>query len=479
MTTYDCIVVGSGPGGYVAAIRASQLGLRTVVVEKDHLGGRCLQYACIPAKIVLRSADILDEVAHAGEFGIRVGGHSVDFSAIADRRASVIAKLERGVEQLLRSHGVDILAGFATIAADGTVFVEGYPYEAAKGTILACGSTRRALPGLSFNDRIIGTEESWALAEAPDSLAVVGAGPSGVEIASAYARLGAEVVLIEALERVLPSEDAETSKMVEQALRDQGIQVYLNSQLKDVKSDQRQVAYSVNDVQLASDRLVVAAGRRADLGSEDALASLGVDLDEAGHVVVDHQMRTSRAGLWAIGDLVPGPALAHKASEEGIIAAEVIAGLEPPALSYSDIPRVTFSSPNVASVGLTEQQAVDSGYDVTIGSVRYSAVGASAVYGDGSGLVKIVGERTYGELLGAHIVGPRAAELLAEIVTARSLEAGYAEVARVVRAHPTLTEAVAEAARAADGWLIHGAGAPTKARSAASSRSGRSNEDSG
>ena len=345
--------------------------------------------------------------------------------------------------------------GNATVSTGGTVLVDGEQLHAAIGTILASGSTRRILPGLTFGDRIVGTEEAWAFEELPERLAIVGAGASGVEIASAYARLGTEVVLIEALDRILPLEDVEVSSIVEQGLRHQGISVYVGALLGDVRSDARHVVYTVNGMQLVADHLVVAAGRQADMGCGD-IVSCGVQLNAAGLVVVDALMRTSLPGLFAIGDIVPGPAFAHKASEEGIIAAEALGGLDPPQLVHSDIPRVTFCRPNVASMGLTEQQAMDAGYDVVIGRVRYGAIGASAVYGDGAGLVKIIGERQFGELLGAHVVGVKAPELIAELVTARALEAGYVEVGRFLHAHPTFSEAVAEAARAADGWLIHG-----------------------
>jgi len=283
----------------------------------------------------------------------------------------------------------------------------------------------------------------------------VGAGASGAEIASAFARLGSEVLLLEALERVLPTEDADVSRLVERGLKRQGVQVHTSTPVADVDASDSGVSFSFGEQRAQVDYLAIAAGRSADvegLGLDEA----GVQLDEQGLVRVDGAQRTSREGIYAIGDLVPGPALAHKASDEGIIAAEDSAGLPTQPLAHVDIPRATFCLPNVGSFGLTEAQATEQGYEVVIGKVPYGAVGGGTVYGDRTGLIKLVGERRYGELLGGHIVGSRATELIQELVNVRALEGGFAEVARIVHGHPTLSEAVMEAGRAADGWLIHG-----------------------
>ena len=321
--------------------------------------------------------------------------------------------------------------------------------------ILATGSTKKALPGTQFGGRVIGTEEAWALETLPTTLAVVGAGASGTEIASAYARLGCDVTLYEGLDRVLPTEDADISKIAERGFKKQGITVRTGVFVENVVSGDDGVTFTVAGEPQQAEWLVIAAGRAPDtenLGLEEA----GITLTDGGLIAVDGALRTSLAGVYAIGDLVPGPALAHKASEEGIIAAEDAAGLETHAIAHIDIPRATFCSPNVASFGLTEQQARDAGHDVVVGKLGFGAVGAGTVYGDRTGLVKIVGDRTYGELIGAHIVGTKATELIQELVNVRALEGGYAEVARIVHGHPTLSEAVMEAARDADGWLIHG-----------------------
>jgi dihydrolipoamide dehydrogenase len=457
-TSYDCIVIGSGPGGYVAAIRAAQLGKKTAVIEQDKVGGRCLNYACIPAKAVLRSADLLTEINEAGEYGLKVASVEVDYAGIQARREKVVSTLTGGVAGLFKKNKIDLIEGTGALDADGNVLVEADGSKralAAKTVILATGSVPRAIPGVQFGGRVIGTEQAWALQELPARLAVVGAGASGAEIASGFARLGSEVLLLEALERVLPSEDADISRLVERGLKRQGIQVHTGTPVKDVQGTDKSVSFSYGEESAEVDYLVIAAGRGADIDGL-GLADAGVELDERGLVKVDGRLRTSRKGVYAIGDLVAGPALAHKASDEGVIAAEDSSGMQTHPIAYVDIPRATFCTPNVGSFGLTEAQAKEQGYDVIVGKVPYGAVGGGIVYGDRSGMVKLVGESKYGELLGGHIVGARATELIQELVNVRALEGGFAEVARTIHGHPTLSEAVMEAGRAADGWLIHG-----------------------
>jgi dihydrolipoamide dehydrogenase len=438
--TFDCIVIGSGPGGYVAAIRAAQLGMSTAVVERDDVvGGRCLNYACIPAKAVLRSADILSEVRDAGEFGITVGEPTVDFSAIGERRKKVITTLTGGVAGLFKKNGIELISGEGALTADGDVRVGDTVYTANKAVILATGSVKKPLPNLSYGGNVIGTEEAWALTELPKTMIVIGAGASGTEIASAYQRLGTQVTLYEGLDRVLPSEDADISKAAARGFKKQGIEVKVGTFYEGQEADW----------------VVIAAGRGPDVQAL-GLDTAGIELTEQGLIKVDGALRTSKPKVYAIGDLVPGPALAHKASDEGVIAVEDAAGRKTHPISYLDIPRATFCKPNVASFGLTEEQARDAGHDVVVGKIQYGAVGAGTVYGDRTGVIKIVGDKQYGEMLGGHIVGTRATELIQELVNVKILEGGYPEVARIIHGHPTLSEGVMEAARAADGWLIHG-----------------------
>jgi dihydrolipoamide dehydrogenase len=455
MASFDCVVIGSGPGGYVAAIRAAQLGMKVAVVEKDQVGGRCLNYACIPAKAVLRTADVLQEIRDADEFGLKVGDPEIDFGAIMERRKKVIKTLTGGVAGLFKKNKIEFFEGQGGLTGDGNVRVGDDELEVGKCVVLATGSVPKGLPGTELGGRIIGTEEAWALDEMPGRLAVVGAGASGTEIASAYVRLGAEVVLLEMLDRVLPAEDADISKIAERGFKKQGIEVVTGTPVENVEAGENGVSFTYGDQKAEVDWLVIAAGRGPDvegLGLDDA----GVEREDNGLIKVDGALKTSRDGVYAIGDLVPGPALAHKASDEGIIAVEDAAGEQTHPIEYPDIPRATFCTPNVGSFGLTEEQAKEAGHDVVVGKVQYGAVGAGTVYGDRGGVIKIIGDKKYGEMIGGHIVGTRATELIQELVNAKALEGGYPEVARIIHGHPTLSEAVMEAARAADGWLIHG-----------------------
>jgi dihydrolipoamide dehydrogenase len=455
MASFDCVVIGSGPGGYVAAIRAAQLGMKTAVVEKDQVGGRCLNYACIPAKAVLRTADVLQEIRDADEFGLKVADPEIDFGAVMERRKKVIKTLTGGVAGLFKKNKIEYFEGQGGLTGDGNVRVGDEELEVGRCVVLATGSVPKGLPGTELGGRIIGTEEAWALDEMPGRLAVVGAGASGTEIASAYARLGAEVVLLEMLDRVLPAEDADISKIAERGFKKQGIEVVTGTPVENVEAGENSVSFTYGEQKAEVDWLVIAAGRGPDvegLGLDEA----GIEREDNGLIKVDGALKTSRDGVYAIGDLVPGPALAHKASDEGIIAVEDAAGEQTHPIEYPDIPRATFCTPNVGSFGLTEEQAKEAGHDVVVGKVQYGAVGAGTVYGDRGGVIKIIGDKKYGEMIGGHIVGTRATELIQELVNAKALEGGYPEVARIIHGHPTLSEAVMEAARATDGWLIHG-----------------------
>jgi dihydrolipoamide dehydrogenase len=455
---YDCIVIGSGPGGYVAAIRAAQLGLKTAVVEKENTGGRCLNEACIPAKSILRVAEVMSEVQHAGDFGITVGDASFDYAGAAKHRDKVVKTLTGGVAMLFKKNKIDLIEGFGSVTDDGNVRIggqfDGTEVETDR-VILACGSVAKPILDLAFGKRILDTAGMWLLNEQPSRLCVIGAGASGVEIASALGRLGTEVLLLEALDQILPLEDEEISKACAREVKKQNVRIETGAKVEGAEASDSGVKVSWGGEEEEFDYLVIAAGRGPDvegLGLEEA----GIERDDRGLVKVDGRMRTSLSGVWAIGDMVPGPALAHKASDEGIIAVEDAAGNEVHPIDYQFVPAVTFCHPQVASFGMTEKEAREAGHDVVIGKVPMGAVGAPTVYGDRGGLVKIVGDSKYGEILGAHICSVKAADLIQELVNARELEGGYHEVARTIHPHPAFAETVMEAARATDGWLIHG-----------------------
>jgi dihydrolipoamide dehydrogenase len=453
-SSYDCIVIGSGPGGYVAAIRASQLGMKTAVVEKDAIGGRCLNYACIPAKAVLRVADVMSEVRHAGDFGIEVAEPSVNFAGVEAHRDKVIKTLTGGVSMLLKKNNCDVIEGEASLTKDGKVKVGSDVIEA-KTILIATGSVAKPLFGLEFGDRVLDTQGAWLLHEQPAKLAVVGAGASGTEIASAYGRLGTEVVLLEALPQILPLEDEDIARACAREIAKQNVKIVTGANISNVDAGKKSVKIDWGEGAQEFDYLCIAAGRAPDAEALN-LSELGIETDERGMIKVDGHQKTSRDGIYAIGDIVPGPALAHKASEEGVIAMEAAAGQNPHPLDHSAIPAATFCYPQVASFGLTEKAAREAGYDVVVGKVPMGAVGAPTVYGDRGGMIKIVGDKQYGELLGAHILSAKAADLIEELVVAKELEGGYPEVARTIHPHPAFAEAVLEAARATDGWLIHG-----------------------
>jgi dihydrolipoamide dehydrogenase len=450
---YDCIVIGSGPGGYVAAIRAAQLGMKTAVVEKGAIGGRCLNIACIPAKAVLRAADVASEVRHAGDFGVKVGEPEIDFNGVTAHRDKVIKTLTGGVGMLLKKNKVDVIEGEASLTKDGKVRVGDDEIEA--GTIvLATGSVPKPILDLEFGDKVLDTAAAWLLNKQPKRLAVIGAGASGTEIASAYARLGTDTVLLEALPQILPLEDADIARAAAREIGKE-VKIVTGANIDKVDVGKNGVKIDWGEGAQEFDYVAIAAGRAPDveaLGLDEA----GIERDERGQIKVDGHQKTSRDGVYAIGDIVPGPWLAHKASEEGVIAVEAAAGQDPHPLDHSAIPAATFCSPQVASFGLTEAAAKEAGHDVAVGKVPMGAVGAPTVYGDRGGMVKIVGDKKYGEILGAHIVSAKAADLIEELVVAKELEGGYPELARTIHPHPAFAEAVLEAARATDGWLIHG-----------------------
>ena len=451
---YDCIVIGSGPGGYVAAIRAAQLGMKTAVVEREFIGGRCLNIACIPAKAVLRAADVATEVRHAGDFGVKVPEPEIDFAGVGAHRDKVVKTLTSGVSMLLKKNKVDVIEGEGALTPNGNVAVNGDEIEAGI-VILATGSIPNPILGLEFGGPVLDTAAAWLLNEQPAKIAVIGAGASGTEIASAYGRLGTETVLLEALPQILPLEDADIARAAAREIGKNGVKIVTGANVDKVDVTKKGVSIDWGEGAQEFDYVAIAAGRSPDVEAL-GLDAAGIELTDGGQIKVDGQQKTSKDGVYAIGDIVPGPWLAHKASEEGVIAVEAAAGLKPHPLDHSAIPAATFCYPQVASFGLTEAAAKAAGYDVAVGKVPMGAVGAPTVYGDRGGMIKIVGDKRYGEILGAHIVSAKAADLIEELVVAKELEGGYPELARTIHPHPAFAEAVLEAARATDGWLIHG-----------------------
>jgi dihydrolipoamide dehydrogenase len=452
--SFDQIVIGGGPGGYVAAIRAAQLGQKTAVVERDKAGGRCLNYACIPAKTVLRTAEIFHEAQASAELGVVAKDVQLDWEALQKRRADVSAQLTGGVEGLWKKNKIEFIQGDGALTAEGNVKVGDEVYEA-KAVTLATGSVALPIPGVEFGGRVVETWGAWSLPERPNRIAVVGAGASGAELASAYSRFGTEVLLIEMLDQILPAEDKDMAKVVERVFKKEGIEISTGAPVENVEASDSSVKFTYGDNSAEVDYLCIAGGRAPDtegLGLEEA----GVELEEGGRKIkVDGFQRTSNQKVFAIGDLVNRKALAHKASEEGVVAVETAAGVETHAIDQELMVGATFCHPQVASVGLTEAQAKEAGHDVKVGKQKIAGEGAGVVYEDKDGLVKLVVDAKYGEVLGAHVVGNRACDMIAELVATMALEGGYQELTRIVHPHPTVSEAVLDAARAVDGWAIH------------------------
>jgi dihydrolipoyl dehydrogenase len=451
--SYDVIVIGGGPGGYHAAIRSAQLGLRTAVVERDKPGGRCLNYACIPAKTMLHTAEIFDHAQNSADLGVTVKDASLDWKALGERRTKVSETLAGGVKMLWDKNKVTMIEGDGALDADGNVTVGSDTYEAG-AVVLATGSVALAIPGAEFGERIVDTWGAWSLPERPERIAVVGAGASGVEIASAYIRYGTAVTLVEMLPQILPAEDKDVVRVVERVFKKQGIEILTGTPISDVEAGSKSVKAKVGEVALEVDYLCIAGGRAADTESL-GLDRAGVSTGEDGKVEIDEFQRTSNPKIYAIGDLVRGPALAHKAQEEGVVAVETIAGAPTHPVSPDLVAGATFCHPQVASVGMTEAAAKETGKEIKVGRFKLGAVGAGTVYDDRDGIVKLVADAEYGEILGAHIVGNRACDMIAELVDTIALEGGYQELARIIHPHPTISEAILEGARAVDGWAIH------------------------
>jgi dihydrolipoamide dehydrogenase len=461
--SFDVTVIGSGPGGYVAAIRAAQLGLRTAVVEKDAaLGGTCLHVGCIPTKALLHTADVLETARDAARFGVTTGKVVLDLDAMHKYRTDVIRRQAKGVEYLMKKNNITVLAGHGRMKGSGRVEIT--PANgtrqaiATRQVILAMGSAAKLLPGLKVDGRrVVTSTEALTLPAVPKTMLVLGAGAVGVEFASIYARFGSTVTIVEMLPRVLPIEDEEISAEMQKALKKRGIEARVGTKVEDVKVGEREVEVKVSSPKgsetLKAEVLLVAVGRRPV--TEDAgLDTTKVALDR-GFVKVDPMMRTSEPSIYAIGDIVPTAMLAHLASHEGIVAAEAIAGRKPRPINYDHVPNATYCEPQVASIGLTEAAAKARGHQVKIGRFPFPPLGKGRILNAQEGFVKLVGAEKYDELLGVHIIGPDATELIAEGGIALQLEATVEDLHEAIHAHPTLSEAMGEAALALHARGIH------------------------
>jgi dihydrolipoamide dehydrogenase len=460
---FDVTIIGTGPGGYVAAVRAAQLGLKTAVVEMAALpGGTCLHWGCIPTKAMLKTAEVIESARHAATFGVKVAPPELDLPGMHKYKDKVVLSNAKGVEYLFKKHGVTVLAGRGTLAGKGKVKVTASDGSTqtveTKHVILATGSAIRGLPGVEFDGkRILNSDHALTLGQVPKSMIVLGAGAVGVEFASIYATFGAKITVVELLPSLIPVEDAALGKELERAFRKRGIEVHTGTKVEKVVPGKDGVKVHATKggkaVDLEAEVLLVAIGRRP-LTENLGLEGTGVKVDR-GFLEVDGMMRTGEPGVYAIGDIVKTQALAHVASHEGIVAVEHLAGKSPHAVDYDKIPSCTYCNPEVASIGLTEDEARKRGYDVVVGSFPFSAIGKAKILQETGGFVKIVAEKKYDEVLGVHIIGPHATELISEATAALNLEATAESLFHAVHAHPTLAEAMGEAALATHGRPIH------------------------
>ncbi|MCG8419377.1 MAG: dihydrolipoyl dehydrogenase [Proteobacteria bacterium] len=463
---YDVAVVGAGPGGYVAAIRAAQLGLDTVCVERENLGGICLNWGCIPTKALLRSAEVLELCHRADEFGIKVENISFDFAAVIKRSRDISSRITKGVEFLFRKNKIDHIAGSARLGGAGRIDITlseggGNRSITAKHIIVATGARARELPGVPIDgERIIEYRKAMTLPERPTSMIVVGAGAIGVEFASFYRALGTEVTIVEFLPRLVPNEDEEISAELERAFKRRGIKFLTDHQVTGAETSDRGVAVTVGkrgadseDTTIEADLVLVAigvTGNVENIGLED----IGVTV-ERGFIKVNEHCETGAGGIYAIGDVIATPALAHVASAEGVYVAERIAGKNPPLVPYDAIPACTYCHPEIASVGLTEAQAREKGISVNVGKYPFRPMGKTMAAGEYPGMVKLLWASDNGALVGAHMIGPAVTDLIAEMTLAKTTEVNAESLIYTIHAHPTFAEAIKEASEDAYGHAIH------------------------
>ena len=460
--TYDLIVIGSGPGGYVAAIRASQLGMKVGVVERENPGGICLNWGCIPTKALLKSAQVYEYSKHAADFGVKIPDATIDFEAIVKRSRGVAEKMSKGIDYLFKKNKIDVVKGFGKITKDKKVQV-----TAEDGTlqtleaphiILATGARARELPNIKIDgNKIIDYRKAMTLEKQPESMVVIGSGAIGSEFAFFYNTIGTQVTLVEFLPNIVPLEDEEVSKQLERSFKKSGMKVMTSASVESVDTSGELCKVSIQTkkgIETVEAEIVLSA-----VGVSTNLEGIGLEetgiLFDKGKVLVDDFYRTNVEGYYAIGDIVKGPALAHVASAEGICCVENIAGLHPEPIDYANIPGCTYTQPEVASVGLTEKAAREAGYDIKIGKFPYTASGKAKAAGSTDGFIKVIFDAKYGEWLGAHFIGDNVTEMIAEVVVARKLETTGHEILKSIHPHPTLSEAIMEAVAAAYGEVIH------------------------
>lgn len=465
---YDVIVVGSGPGGYVAAIRASQLGFKTAIVERENLGGICLNWGCIPTKALLKSAQVIDYISHAQDYGVSVEGSKHDFDAIIKRSRGVADKMSKGIQFLMKKNKIDVINGFGKLNAKKELEVTGAdgkmtPYQA-KHIVLATGARSRELPALPIDGKkIIGYREAMTLPQQPKSMIVVGSGAIGVEFAYFYNSIGTQVTIVEFMPRIVPVEDEDISKELEKSFKKKGITIMTNASVEKADTSGAGVKATVKtatgDVVLEADILLSAAGVATNI-ENIGLEALSITT-EKGKVMVDPYYKTNVDGIYAIGDIVPGQALAHVAMKEAVICIEAIAHKEgkfahqPEALDYGNVPGCTYCTPEVASVGMTEKQAKEAGYELKVGKFPFSASGKASAAGASEGFIKVIFDAKYGEWLGTHMIGANVTEIIAQTVSARKLETTWHEQLDTIFPHPTMSEGVKDAIEVALGEAIH------------------------